>query len=145
MDVPFKPAKGIKLFQDIVEQIQDAIFTNRLIAGQKLPSERKLEKMFQASRPTIREAIRVIEDRGLIHTRIGKKGGIIVNSKTNNLLFDNFYLLIRSQNFSINDLAEFREKIEGEVVQTAAEKFNDLDIHQLKKVLEDVKKYSSRK
>ncbi|MCP4550795.1 MAG: FCD domain-containing protein, partial [Bacteroidetes bacterium] len=46
---------------------------------------------------------------------------------------------------SINDLAEFREKIEGEVVQTAAEKFNDLDIHQLKKVLEDVKKYSSRK
>ncbi len=145
MDMPFKPAKAGKLFQDIIEQIQDAIFTKKLIAGQKLPSERKLEKMFQASRPTIREAIRVIEDRGLIHIELGKKGGIIVNSKTNSILFNNFFLLIRSQNFSINDLAEFREKIEGEVVQTAAQKFSDLDIYQLKKILENVKKYSSRK
>lgn len=145
MELPFRPAKGGRLFHDIIDQIQDAIFTARLVPGQKLPSERKLQKIFRVSRPTIREAVRVVEARGLIHTQLGKNGGIIVNSNANNFLFDNFYLLIRSHLFSINDLAEFREKIEGDVVQSAAKKFNDPDLHQLKKILEDVKKYAAGK
>ncbi len=64
MDLPFRPATGVRVYQDIVEQIQDAIFSGQLKVGQKLPSERELQKILQASRPTVREAIRVIEDRG---------------------------------------------------------------------------------
>ncbi len=140
----FKPVKGVNRLQNIVEQIQDAIFTNRLTVGQKLPSERKLQKIFQTSRPTIREAIRVVEDRGLVRTQLGRNGGIQIKSKTCDTLSETFALVIRSKNFSINDLVEFREKLEGEIVRTAVNRSNDLDINYLKQLIEKAKNYSSK-
>ncbi len=144
MNLPFRPATGVRVYQDIVEQIQDAIFSGQLKVGQKLPSERELQKILQASRPTVREAIRVIEDRGLIQIKLGRDGGVFIKSDKIETLSDNFDLLIRSEKFSLDHLAEFREKLEGEIVQIAASKSNDSDINQLEELITDAKICSSR-
>ncbi len=141
----FKPVKQVKIFQTIVEQIQDAIFSSHLKPGEKLPSERQLQTIFKAGRPAVREALRVIENRGFITINLGKQGGAVVTSKKVNPLINQFELLTRSQQFSLNHIAEFREQLEGEIAQIAVDKSSDKDLHHLNDTIEKAKAYSTHK
>jgi DNA-binding GntR family transcriptional regulator len=67
-----------KLAELIAEQIQDDIAAGRLRAGDSLPSETAIMTSFGASRPRVREALRILESDGLISVRRGSKGGIWV-------------------------------------------------------------------
>ncbi len=71
----FQTARSTKVFQDVVAQIEEAILSGRIPAGETLPSERELKAMFGVSRPTLREALRVLEEKGLIEIRLGTGGG----------------------------------------------------------------------
>ena len=71
----FKKAKQTRVFQDVVEQVQDAILNGKLKPGSKLPPERALKDMFNTSRGTLREALRVLEQKGLIDIKLGVAGG----------------------------------------------------------------------
>ena len=62
----FKAAKQNRIFQDVVEQIQETILSGKLTPGEMLPPERELKEMLQVSRGTLREALRVLENKGLI-------------------------------------------------------------------------------
>ena len=61
----------MRLYQRIVEQIEDAIARGELKPGQRLPSERELVVQFGASRSTVREALRVLESNGVVRSRPG--------------------------------------------------------------------------
>ena len=67
--------KPKKSYEHVVEQIQSAIFSGELCEGERLPSEMKLKDMFDTSRGTVREALRVLEQKGLVSVRTGVKGG----------------------------------------------------------------------
>ena len=56
----------------IVAALEDEIVSSRWPAGSKLPSERNLAEMLGVSRPMIREALRVLNERGLIHIYAGR-------------------------------------------------------------------------
>ena len=144
MEQLFSPVKKVKIFQDVIDQIQDAIFKGHLKVGQRLPAEEKLEILFQASRPTIREAIKVMEYQGLIQRKPGPNGGLFVKSRQSHALSDTFNLLMRSRNYSLDDLAEFREKIEGDAVEIAASNFTDQDLFQLEKLIQEAETYSQK-
>jgi len=58
-------------FENVILQIQDAILRGRLNPGDKLARERKLREVFEVSRSTLREALRTIENKGLITIRGG--------------------------------------------------------------------------
>jgi DNA-binding FadR family transcriptional regulator len=67
-----------KIAELIAEQIQDDIAAGRLRAGDSLPSETAIMTSYGASRPPVREAIRILESDGLISVRRGSRGGIWV-------------------------------------------------------------------
>jgi DNA-binding FadR family transcriptional regulator len=67
-----------KLAELIAEQIHRDIAAGRLQAGDSLPSESTIMTSFGASRPPVREAIRILESDGLIAVRRGARGGISV-------------------------------------------------------------------
>lgn len=50
-----------RMFEQVAEQIVDYIHTEKLKAGTKLPTERKLSELLQVSRSSVREGIRVLE------------------------------------------------------------------------------------
>ncbi|MBW2443349.1 MAG: FadR family transcriptional regulator, partial [Deltaproteobacteria bacterium] len=133
----FQAAKQTKVFQDVVEQIQEAILDGRLTAGQTLPAERELKEMFSISRGTLREALRVLEQKGLIEIRLGVGGGSVVKAVDTDQISESLGLLIRSQQVSLNHLAQFREDVEGIVAGHAAENHTAEDIHQLKELLQN--------
>lgn len=132
----FRAARQSRIFQDVVEQIQEAIIDGRLTAGDKLPAERELKEMLQTSRSTLREALRVLEQKGLIEIKLGTGGGAVVRSLTSDQVAESLDLLIRSQKVSLNHLAEFRESIEGNVVALAAERICREDVEQLNQLLD---------
>jgi len=137
MKALFRAAKQNRIFEDVVDQIQEAIIDGRLQAGDRLPAERELKGVLQTSRSTLREALRVLEQKGLIEIRLGMGGGAIVKSLTEDQVTESLDLLLRSQKVSLNHLAEFREGVEGDVVAIAAERAKDSDIQLLKNLLDD--------
>lgn len=118
----FKTVKQSRAYQDVVEQIQEAIIAGTLKPGSQLPAERDLKEQFGISRGTLREALRVLEQKGLIEIRTGVAGGSIIRELHSETLSENLGLLIRNRAVSLRDLAEFREGMEGGVAALAAQR-----------------------
>ncbi|HUV59186.1 MAG TPA: FadR/GntR family transcriptional regulator [Desulfatiglandales bacterium] len=135
----FREAKQNRIFQDVVDQIQEAILQGRLKAGSKLPPERELIYTFKTSRGTLREALRVLEQKGLITIKTGVSGGAFVKTLSTHQVSESLDLLIQYERVSLRDLAEFREGVEGIVAGLAVERVKSEDIHYLKKLLADAK------
>jgi DNA-binding FadR family transcriptional regulator len=131
----FNQVKQNKAYQDVVDQIQEAIMAGNLVAGSLLPAERELKEQFGVSRGTLREALRVLEQKGLIEIRTGVAGGSMVREINSDNLSDNLGLLIRNCAVSLQDLAEFREEMEGGVAALAALRAGETDVLLLKTLL----------
>lgn len=136
----FRTAKQTKVFQDVVTQIQEAILDGRLKTGETLPSERQLKDMFNISRGTLREALRVLEQKGLIEIKLGVGGGSVVKDLNADQVSESLALLIRSQKVSLNHLAEFREDVEAIVAARAATRSAAADIDKLNELLDGARK-----
>lgn len=67
-----------RLYRLVAEQIRLLIESGELTDGQRLPAERDLAERFGVSRPTVREALIVLEVEGHIHIRMGS--GVYVNA-----------------------------------------------------------------
>ncbi len=128
----FRPATRKKVYQDVVEQVQNAIVKGELKEGERLPAEHALRRMFDVSRMTLREALRVLEEKRLIEIRPGKSGGVFVRSvfskESSGKKLD---LLIRFNKVTLDDLAEFRESVEGNIAAVAAQKADQADMRRL--------------
>lgn len=131
----FRKTRHSRVFQDLVDQIQAAIMDGRLKPGDRLPSQRELVALFQTSRASIREALRVLEHKGLIEIKLGVSGGAVVKTPGTEPITDVLTLLLQQKRVSVDQLTEFRESIEGDVAALAAERATDDDILHLEDIL----------
>lgn len=58
-----------RVFQRVVDHVQNAIATGELKPGDRLPSERELVEQFGIGRTSVREALRVLENMGLVRSQ----------------------------------------------------------------------------
>jgi DNA-binding FadR family transcriptional regulator len=137
----FKAAKQNRIFQDVVDQIQETILSGKLKPGQTLPSERELKEMLQVSRGTLREALRVLEHKGLIEIKLGVGGGAVVQDVSYDQINESLALLIRYQKVSLQHLTEFRVGVEGRVSALAAARATPADITRLKALWDKARRY----
>jgi len=132
----FHRAKSNRVFEDVIEQIEAAIVGGNLEPGDKLPPERRILATFQVSRGTFREALRVLEQKGLIEIRTGVKGGAFVRSLSTDQVRDSLGLLIQTRRISLPHLAEFRQGVEGLAARLAAGRAGPKGIREIKCLLE---------
>lgn len=121
----FKPIQNERVADTIIRQIETLILRGVLSPGEQLPAERDLAKSLDVSRPSLREAIRELETRGLI---IAKPGGgnfiaEIVASAFSKELLD---LFSRHQD-AVFDYLEFRREIEADAASFAAMRATEAD------------------
>jgi DNA-binding FadR family transcriptional regulator len=135
MGLTFTKMVPLKSYQHVVEQIQSAIFDGKLREGDKLPSEMKLKELFNTSRGTVREALRILEQKGLVTIKTGVKGGATVKEANADAMRDGMALLIRHQKVSLQHLAEFREFLEGWAAEKAAASGDRMAIRDLKDII----------
>ena len=74
--MPFEKITAGKLSQAVTHQIEELILRGILRPGERLPSERELAERMGVSRPSLREAIADLQEKGLLSSRAG--AGIFV-------------------------------------------------------------------
>ncbi|MPZ67642.1 MAG: FCD domain-containing protein [Pseudonocardiaceae bacterium] len=116
----FQRVRPVRLYQDIVDQIESAIARGALKPGGRLPSERELVAQFGASRATVREALRVLEAHGVVRSRPGQPSGPEVLSFSPDSLANQMTRLVQLDGMSLTDLLAFRMVIDGAASRLAA-------------------------
>jgi GntR family transcriptional repressor for pyruvate dehydrogenase complex len=100
----FKEAKQNRVFEDVIFQVQEAVLSGRLKAGERLPSERQLREVFGVSRGTLREALRALEQKGLVCIKTGVGGGAFICEMDTQQITESLDLLLRYQKISLKEL-----------------------------------------
>ncbi|HEV2530430.1 FadR/GntR family transcriptional regulator [Phenylobacterium sp.] len=106
----------------VAGRIRRAIVTGELRTGDSLPSEAHLISDFQVSRPTIREAIRILESEGLISVSRGARGGARVSQPDSDIVARAAGLALQTRGATIRDVYEARMLIEPPAARLAAER-----------------------
>lgn len=127
----FHSVKSGKISERIAQQVKDAILKGTMKPGYKLPPERELVKHFQASRVSIREALKNVEASGLLKIKPGS--GVFVCEVSSKPISDSLSSIIRMQRISINELTEARIMLEPYIAKLATEKITDEDLEKLEK------------
>src|SRR5512133_2787860 len=128
----FSKASPRRAFEDVVEQIREAIVAGRLAPGDRLPPQRERKELFQVSRATGMEALRVLEKAGVINIRPGTTGGVFVSHVSTDSLADSLLLLLHLEGVSIEELGEFRERVEGGTAYWAAQRATEAQLQDLR-------------
>lgn len=74
---PFDRVERVALYKQVAEQIKGAILKGIYAPGDRLPSERELSRAFGVGRPTIREALKLVSNRGLIELNREYRGYVV--------------------------------------------------------------------
>ncbi|MDD5599370.1 MAG: FadR/GntR family transcriptional regulator [Victivallaceae bacterium] len=130
----FKSVENKKVYQQVVDQIQNMILGGRLKAGDKLPAERDMVKLFQVSRTSVREAVRALEILGLVECRQGD--GNFIRKEFDTGLFEPLSIMFKLHNGNALELFKVRKMLEIEAVSLAVERVNDAQREELKSILE---------
>jgi len=102
------------------EEILDMVISGGLGPGDRLPPERELCERLGVSRTVVREALNLVEARGLISIEHGR--GAVVSGGSSGAVRDTLGLLLRVQPKTLWELLEMRGILEVEVAGLAAER-----------------------
>ncbi len=130
------PPKKEKLHEAIVAQIKGLIHSKKLGVGDKLPSERELAVLFAVSRVVLREALRSLEQAGLIEIKPGPAGGAFIARNLHKPLFHAASDLFHGGELTLKYFSEARRAIECFIVKLAAERAKPEDLARLREINE---------
>jgi GntR family transcriptional repressor for pyruvate dehydrogenase complex len=139
MNLPITPLKHRRVSEEVAEQLREAIFSGKLKPGNKLPPERELARQFAVSRLVLREALRSLEQTGLLIVKRGYAGGAFVSEMDRSAVSRSLSTMIRLGETSVDDLSEARLIYEPEITRLAAQRATDEDLAALKQVLDEQK------
>lgn len=126
-----KRTKKQSITESAVEQIEKSIFSSNLLPGDKLPSLGELQELLGASQGAIREAIRILREKGLIDVKRGRSGGIYVRAVPSSRISDSLALMIRQKQILPEHLLVFRCTLEVSAAALAVIESKEKNIHQL--------------
>jgi DNA-binding FadR family transcriptional regulator len=131
----FTPVQTRKTFEEAVEQIAEKVKLGELAVGDRLPSERALAEQMEISRPTLREAVKVLVESGLLEVRRGSGGGMFIATE---LVPPE--LVARRKDIRIHEVAqvlEARRMLEPRVAQLAAMRAGAEDFAAMEQTIAD--------
>jgi len=128
-----QPVVRGQVTEQVAARIQDAIVSGELTAGDRLPALRALALSLEVSQTVVREAIRILAERGLLAVRPGS--GTYVSELTVRPASESLSLLLRNGNASAGQVLEVRRNLEIEIAGLAAERASDHDFASLEKAL----------
>jgi len=114
---------------ELVRHIEELILNGSLKAKDKVPSERQLCNRLNASRTSIREAMKELRGKGVIKTVHGK--GSFVTDFLGSQEQSSLFRLYNSHPRTLFDLLEVRENLEGQAARLAAERASEKDLHNI--------------
>lgn len=124
--MPFMKIQTEKLSQTVVRQIEQLILRGILRPGERLPSERELSDRLGVSRPSLRDAVSELQERGLLVSRAG--AGIFVAEVLGSAFSESLIQLFATHDEAVFDYIAFRRDMEGLAAERAARLGSDTDL-----------------
>lgn len=128
----YTPIQSLKVFEQVALQIEQRILDGELHSGDRLPTERELAEQFHVSRTAVREALKILAQKGLVDMRPGR--GTIVIDGAPQALQHSLGLVMRLKLGEVggsNSLVEVREILEVEIAALAAARATEQDVSAL--------------
>ncbi|MEL7098070.1 MAG: FCD domain-containing protein [Pseudomonadota bacterium] len=124
--MPFQPVAPEKLSSAVVRQIEQLILRGILRPGERLPPERELADRLGVSRPSLREALGTLQDRGLLSAKPG--AGVYVAEVLGSAFAPALTDLFARHDEAVFDYLSFRRDMEGLAASRAARLASDTDL-----------------
>ena len=106
--------------QQIADELRRQIVSGELDEGDLIGHEPELIERFGVSRPSLREALRILEAEGLISVVRGVQGGVVVHAPDQRLTARTAALVLQARKVSLADVFEARTIIEPAAVRLVA-------------------------
>lgn len=122
------------LYEQIADRLKEIIITEHIKENEKLPSEQTLAEQFGVSRNVIREALKVLKERGLVELRNGM--GCYVKKPEASNLSNIISCMVAMENIDFKDIYDIRIILEIASAEIAATKVTKAQLKYMKQLLD---------
>jgi len=133
----YAPLDRSRLYEQVANKIETTIVARHYKPQDRLPSERDLAEAFAVSRTVIREAMKLLEARGLIEILTGN--GVFVSQPNTSVVTRSLGMYLHLQG-TVQDsefkVHELRRILEIEIAGLAAERATEAELDQLRQIIE---------
>lgn len=126
---PVRPAE--RPHEAVASQLRDAILSGQFRPGERLPIERELGERFAVSRSTVRQALLILDQMGLVRVRSGVGGGPFVTHETLPAAIAAFENVLAVDPASVAEFARAKLVLEPVVSAMVAESITEDQIAEL--------------
>ena len=130
----YKIIRASRLYEQIVQQVEESIHKGALKSGDQLPPERELAEQFGVSRTAVREAVKTLREKGLVEAYPGR--GTFITDGSSHTIRQSLDRLMRSGNEGFASLAEVREILEPEIAALATARADAEDLAAMRQQVE---------
>ncbi len=134
--LPIRPVQARRTYELVVLSIREQLASGALKPGDKLPSEKDLAEQLGVGRNAVREALRNLENAGLIVIELGVKGGAFISEGNTGKVTQVMHDMVHLGSISVDDLTELRIHLLDAVVRLACERATEEDFAALKDIVE---------
>ena len=120
----YKVVRTSRLYEQIVQQIEESVLKGTLKPGDQLPAERELAQQLGVSRTAVREAVKALREKGLVEAYSGR--GTFITDGTSHAARQSFDLMVKiGQQESSTHLADLRLILEPGIAALAAQRIEE--------------------
>jgi GntR family transcriptional regulator, galactonate operon transcriptional repressor len=136
--LPAWPRRPARLGTAVVDALVDRVVSGELAPGTLLPIEPRLCEAFSVSRTVIREAVKILEQKGLVHIKQGQGTRVAMPDEWN--LLDPVVLeaSVRHDLYILDDLVEVRRVLESDMAGQAAVRVTAADRADMRRLLDQL-------
>ncbi|WP_433502904.1 FadR/GntR family transcriptional regulator [Pseudonocardia halophobica] len=111
----------MKQSEIVARQISQQIVDDDLAEGTRLPPEKSMVEEYQVGRSTLREALRLLENRGVLSIKTGREGGPVVRRPHPSDLGEAISLALRFDGVTAEQVVAGQRALVPRLVRLAAE------------------------
>jgi DNA-binding FadR family transcriptional regulator len=126
----------MKTAELVARQIESEIAREGWGQGTMVGSEAELAARFHISRPTMREAVRLLEYRNVARARRGAGGGLVVDAPDSRVVTDVAALYLRFRHVSAEQVFQVRQALELTAVQAAARNIDEASMAKIRQAVD---------
>lgn len=121
----------------IAERLATAVALGQYWPGERLPAERQLAELLDVSRSTVREALHLLADQGIVEIRRGRNGGTFVLRHETPVAGAVVRRTLLPGWARLSQLLDFRCAVEGQIARLAAQRRTKTEARQILRLAEE--------
>ena len=123
--------------QMLADDIRMQLISGEMVPGQPLPPEKELLATYAVSRPTLREAMRILEAESLVETVRGMNGGAVLRAPDPFVVIRQAAVLLQLSGATFADVYAARAVLEISAVRSLAERGLPADVEALREIIDE--------